>query len=53
MGPPLHTLCDEFRKFGMGMVKKDYLVALMVKSNLHDQIKEAQRIIKVWPEFML
>jgi hypothetical protein len=43
MGPPLHTLCDEFRKLGMGMVKEGYLGALMVKSNLHDQIKEAQK----------
>jgi hypothetical protein len=43
MGPPLHTLCDEFQKFGMGMVKEGYLGALMVKSDLHDQIKEAQK----------
>jgi hypothetical protein len=43
MGPPLHTLCDEFRKLRMRMVKEGYLGALMVKSNLHDQIKEAQK----------
>jgi hypothetical protein len=43
MGPPLHTLCDEFRKLEMGMVKEGYLGALIVKSDLYDQIKEAQK----------
>jgi hypothetical protein len=43
MGPPLHTLCDEFRKLEMGMVMEGHLGALIIKSNLYDQIKEAQR----------
>jgi hypothetical protein len=43
MGPPLHTLCDEFQKLEMGMVKEGYLGALIVKSDLYDQIKEAQK----------
>jgi hypothetical protein len=43
MGPPLHTLCDEFRKLEMGMVKEGYLGALIVKSDLYDQIKEAPK----------
>jgi ribonuclease HI len=43
MGPPLHTLCDEFRKLEMGMVMEGHLGALIIKSNLYDQIKEAQK----------
>jgi hypothetical protein len=43
MGPPLHTLCDEFRKLEMGMVKEGYLGALIIKSDLYDQLKEAQK----------
>jgi hypothetical protein len=43
MGPPLHTLCDEFRKLEMGKVKESYLGALVIKSDLYDQLKEAQK----------
>jgi hypothetical protein len=43
MGPHLHTLCDEFWKLEMGMVKEGYLGALIVKSDLYDQINEAQK----------
>jgi hypothetical protein len=43
MGPPLHTLCDELRKLGIGMSKEGYLGTLTVKSDLHNQIKEAQK----------
>ena len=43
IAPPLHTLCDDLRKLGISMVKKGYLATLMVKSDLYDQIKEAQK----------
>jgi hypothetical protein len=43
MGPPLHTLCDEFRKLEMGMVMEGHLGALIIKSDLYNQIKEAQK----------
>jgi hypothetical protein len=43
IGPPLHTLCDEFWKLEMGMVKEGYLGALIIKSDLYDQLKEAQK----------
>jgi hypothetical protein len=43
MGPPLHTLCDEFWKLEMGMVMEGYLGALIIKSELYYQIKEAQK----------
>src|SRR6185369_10249553 len=43
MSPPLHTLCDDLRKLGIGMVKEGYIATLTIKSDLYDQIKEAQR----------
>ena len=43
IAPPVHTLCDNLRKLGISMVKKGYLATLTVKSDLYDQIKEAQK----------
>jgi len=43
IGPPLHTLCDDLQKLDIGMVKKGYLATLTIKSDLYDQIKEAQK----------
>ena len=39
----VHTLCDDFRKLGISMVKEGYLATLTVRSNLYDQIKEVQK----------
>jgi len=43
IGPPLHTLCDDLQKLDIGMVKKGYLATLTIKTDLYDQIKEAQK----------
>ena len=43
IAPPVHTLCDDLRKLGISIVKEGYLATLMVKSDLYDQIKEAQK----------
>jgi hypothetical protein len=53
MGPLFHTLCDEFQKHEMGMVKEGYLGALIIKSNLYDQLKEAQKNNKGMAQFVL
>ena len=43
INPPLHTLCDDLRKLEISMVKEGFLATLTVKSDLYDQIKEAQK----------
>ena len=43
IAPPVHTLCDDLRKLGISIVKEGYLAALTIKSDLYDQIKEAQK----------
>ena len=40
---PLHTLCDDLQKLNIGMVTEGYLATLRIKSDLYDQIKEAQK----------
>ena len=39
----MHTLCDDLRKLGISIVKEGYLATLTVKSDLYNQIKEAQK----------
>ena len=39
----LITFCDDLRKLGISIVKEGYLATLTVKSDLYDQIKEAQK----------
>ena len=43
VAPPVYTLCDDLRKLGISIVKEGYLATLTVKSDLYDQIKEAQK----------
>ena len=43
IAPPVHTLCDDLRKLGISKVKEGYLATLMIKSDLYDQIKDAQK----------
>ena len=39
----IYTFCDDLRKLGISIVKEGYLATLMVKSDLYDQIKVAQK----------
>ena len=43
IAPHVHTLCDDLRKLGISIVKEGYLATLTVKSDLYDQIKDAQK----------
>ena len=39
----VNTLCDDFRKLNLSMVKHGSLASLVITSNLIDEIKKAQR----------
>jgi hypothetical protein len=43
IAPPVHTLCDDLWKLEISIVKEGYLATLTIKSDLYDQIKEAQK----------